>query len=65
MARVNKATMVNKGGPLGWVFFTSWIGAIVYFVQQSSGFWGFVLAFLKACVWPAFLIHRALELMHV
>ncbi len=52
-------------GPLGFVFFTAWIGALVYFEQHADSFWTVILAFLKACVWPAFLIHRALELLHV
>jgi hypothetical protein len=57
--------VVNGSGPIGFVFFLAFIGAAVYFVQQSSGFWGFVLAILKACVWPAFLIHKAFELLAI
>ncbi|HSX43768.1 MAG TPA: hypothetical protein VLE69_00505 [Candidatus Saccharimonadales bacterium] len=57
--------MKQGGGPLGFVFFAAWIGALVYFIQQSEGFWGFVLAVLKSTVWPAFLVHRALELLHI
>lgn len=43
----------------GW-YFIAMIGAAVYFVQQSAGFWGGVLGVLKALVWPAFLIYRLL-----
>jgi hypothetical protein len=58
--------VVNKGGgPIGFTFFLAWIGAVVYFVQHSSGFWGFILAVLKACVWPAFVLHKTLELLNI
>lgn len=61
----NVVKVVNKGGPLGGAYFLTFIGAAVYFVQNSAGFWGFVLALLKACVWPAYVVHRALELLNI
>ncbi|MFZ4648299.1 MAG: hypothetical protein ACOYMB_01540 [Patescibacteria group bacterium] len=42
----------------GGVYFFAFIGAAVYFIQHSSGFWLGVLAVLKALVWPAILIHK-------
>jgi hypothetical protein len=57
--------VINKGGPFGGVYFLTIIGAAVYFVQQSSGFWGFIGALLKGLVWPAFVIHRALDLLNM
>ena len=57
--------VVYNNGPLGFVFFVAFIGAAVYFVQQSHGFWGFVLAVLKALVWPAFVVYHGLDLMNV
>ncbi len=53
--------VVSDTGPLGWVFFTAYIGAVVYFFQQDSTFWGFILALLKAAVWPAFVVFEALS----
>lgn len=55
--------VIDKGGPLGFVFFAAWIGALVYFVQRSEGFGEFIVAVLKSFVWPAFVLHRALELL--
>lgn len=55
--------VMNDHGPLGFVFFVAFIGAAVYFVQQSEGFWGFILAILKAVVWPAFVTFHVLELL--
>ncbi|MBN1594627.1 hypothetical protein JW933_01745 [candidate division FCPU426 bacterium] len=34
------------------------IGALVYFIQQSQGFWSGFLGVLKAFIWPAILIYR-------
>jgi hypothetical protein len=66
MSKKDKSVrVVNKGGPFGGAYFLSFIGAAVYFVQNSAGFWGFILALLKACVWPAFIIHKAMELMQI
>jgi len=55
--------VINKGGPAGFVFFAAWIGALVYFVQASVGFGGFLLAVLKSFIWPAFVVHRVLGLL--
>lgn len=64
MAKAKPVKVINRGGP-GGIYFLIFIGAAIYFVQHSHGFWGFVLALLKACVWPAFLAHRAFVLMHM
>jgi len=60
----NKIKVVHKGGPAG-AFFLTFIGAAVYFVQQSNGFGGFILAILKACVWPAIFIHHVFQIIHL
>lgn len=68
MAKIDKKSVkvINKsGGPLGFTLFAAWIGAVVYFVQNSYGFWGFILAVLKACVWPAYVLHRVLQLLNI
>ncbi|MFS8522086.1 MAG: hypothetical protein FWJ87_12055 [Micromonosporaceae bacterium] len=41
------------------------IGAAVYFVGHADGFWHGVLGVLKAIVWPAFVVYRAMELMNL
>lgn len=35
------------------------IGAVIYYIQVSTGFWSGVVGILKAMVWPAFLVYRA------
>lgn len=62
---INKVKVMNQGGPVGFVLFMAWLGAVVYFVGRVDGFWNIILAFLKACIWPAFIVHRALELLQL
>lgn len=57
--------IINEHGSKGFVFFVAYLGAAVYFVQQSAGFWGFIWALLKAFVWPAIIIYNVLEALRV
>lgn len=62
----NSVKVINKNkGPMGGVLFAAWIGAIFYFEGIAYGFWPSVLAFLKACVWPAYVVHAVLGLLHI
>ncbi|HEY5695565.1 MAG TPA: hypothetical protein VIQ80_01910 [Candidatus Saccharimonadales bacterium] len=54
---------VMSNSSCGFVLFIAFFGAAVYFVQHSEGFWGFILAILKACVWPAFVTYHVLGLL--
>lgn len=53
----------NAGGsgPANAVYGLGFIGAAIYFISQASGFWMGVLGFLKALVWPAFLVYEAFK----
>lgn len=57
--------ITHEHGPGGFMFFVAYIGAVVYFYQQSPDFWGFILALIKAIVWPAFLLYGALNALNV
>lgn len=61
----DRTIKVVDRGPLGFVCFVAFIGAAVYFVQQSQGFWGFIVAILKACVWPAYVLYHVLQALNV
>lgn len=37
------------------------IGAAIYFISNATSFWTGVLGFLKALVWPAFLVYEAFK----
>jgi len=43
----------------GAVYGLGMIGALAYFVADADSPRGYGLAFLKAMVWPAFLVYRA------
>lgn len=60
-----KVKIINQQGPCGFVLFVAYIGAAVYFVRLSDGFWGFILALLKAAMWPAYVLHNVLGLLNV
>ena len=50
--------IVHEGGPSGAIYGLGLIGAAVFFISQATGFWGGVVGFLKALVWPAFLVYE-------
>jgi len=37
------------------------IGAAIYFISTATSFWVGVLGFLKAIVWPVFLVYEAFK----
>lgn len=37
------------------------IGALIFFWQQAESFGGFLVAILKALVWPAFLVYEVFQ----
>lgn len=45
----------------GAVYGLGVIGAAIYFISVASGFWAGVLGFLKAIVWPVFLVYEAFK----
>jgi hypothetical protein len=57
--------ITHEHGPTGFVFFAAYIGAVVYFFEQSPDFWGFIMAIIKAIVWPAFVVFYGLEALQV
>ena len=60
MARKKKKDYSSEGG-LGAFYFLGFIGAAVYFIGGATSFWGGVWGFLKALVWPAFLVFELLK----
>lgn len=53
----------NRGGAAagGGIYGLGFIGAAVYFIGHAATFWIGVLGFLKALVWPAFLVWGVLN----
>ena len=40
-------------------YFLGFLGSAIYFIGHSNGFWDGVLGFLKAIIWPLFLVYEA------
>jgi hypothetical protein len=59
---MTKNVKVVKQSGAGGAYFLGMIGAAVYYLDISYGFWNSILALLKALVWPAFLIYHLLAL---
>ena len=51
----------RKEGCGGIAYFLGVIGAAVYYISAATGFWAGALGFLKALVWPAFLVFELLK----
>lgn len=49
----------------GAVYGLGVIGAAIYFISGATGFWMGVLGFLKALVWPVFLVYELFNYMGV
>jgi hypothetical protein len=45
----------------GAVYGLGLIGAAIYFISTATSFWIGVLGFLKAIVWPVFLVYEAFK----
>ena len=52
---------INQNASSGAVYGLGLIGAAIYFISTATGFWMGVLGFLKAIVWPAFLVFQAFK----
>jgi len=59
MGKKQKVEVINN--PWGFVLFMAYAGAVVYFVDRNDGFWGFLLAFIQAALWPAYIVYEALS----
>ena len=59
---VNK--FYNRSGG-GAVYGLGFVGAAIYYISNSVGFWMGVLGVLKALVWPAFFVYHALKFFGV
>ncbi len=52
---------INQSAPASAVYGMGFVGAAIYFIANATGFWMGVIGFLKAIVWPAFLVYEAFK----
>jgi len=60
MKKENSKYDMRSSGLAGVVYCLGFIGAAVYYISQATSFWMGVIGFLKAIVWPAFLVYELL-----
>lgn len=51
----------GKEGGASALYGLGLIGAAVYYISTATSFWVGFLGFLKALVWPAFLVYELLR----
>jgi len=56
---------IAGSGMIGFGYFVAFVAAAVYFIQQAETFWMGVLGFLKAIVWPGYLIYYLLDFLKI
>jgi hypothetical protein len=52
---------IKGNAPAGAVYGLGFIGAAIYFISSACTFWMGVIGFLKAIVWPVFLVYEAFK----
>lgn len=63
--KMSRCNVDKCGGCGGAVYGLGFIGAVIYYISTANSFWMGVLGFLKAIVWPAFLVYEALKFLVV
>ena len=53
--------MAKVSADSGPIYGLGIIGAAIYFISTATNFWMGVLGFLKALVWPGFLVYELLK----
>ena len=53
----------ERHAPNNGVYGLGLIGAMIYYISYATSFWMGVIGFMKAIVWPAFLVFEALKVV--
>jgi len=59
-----KCKVVHKHHKSGAIYGLVFFGAAIYFISTATTFWMGVLGFLKAFVWPAFLVYEVPKVLY-
>ena len=60
-----KGITCGATGTGGCFYFLGFVGAVIYYISTSTGFWSAVLGVLKSFIWPVFFVHGGLKLFGV
>jgi hypothetical protein len=55
---------IKQSAPNSAIYGLGLIGAAIYYISHATSFWMGFVGFLKALVWPAFLVYEALSAIH-
>lgn len=55
----------NAAAGGGAVYGLGLIGALIYCLQHAANFSQILIGIFKALVWPAFLVYKLFELLHI
>ncbi len=55
----------SSNAPSGIIYGLGLIGAAIYFIAQATTFWMGVLGFLKAIIWPVFLVYELFKYLKI
>jgi len=57
-------TKINTCGPSsGCIYFLGFLGAAIYNITTTVGFWVGIWGIIKALVWPAFLVFELMKFL--
>jgi hypothetical protein len=51
----------KDNGSMGGIYGLAFVGALVYYIQNSTSFMDGVIGILKAIVWPAMIMYKVFE----
>jgi hypothetical protein len=60
-----KTCKSSKCGSGSCAYFLGFIGASVYYIQTTVGFWNGVWGVIKALVWPAILVYKLFNFLAI
>lgn len=61
--KCNNSGKVNNAASCGGFYGLGVIGAAIYLISHAATFGAGVIAFLKALVWPAFLVYELMKFL--
>jgi hypothetical protein len=54
---------IKQTGTAGGLYCLGFLGSAIYYISTATGFWNGVLGFLKAIVWPVFLVYEVMKFL--
>ncbi|MBN2073877.1 MAG: hypothetical protein JW770_08045 [Actinobacteria bacterium] len=62
---IKKSRNHSGSGIAGAAYFMGFVAAAVYYIQNAVSFGAGVIGFLKALIWPAFLVYNVMGFINM